>query len=126
MLDTALAHRRHYPAINWFQSYSLYSKEVAGHYRDKVSAEWDALLARCRQVLQQEETLREVAEIVGRGLQDVDRLLMRWPSRSGRNFSAERSATTPSAGVNACVIKGISRPDRAAESGREDADEAMK
>jgi V/A-type H+-transporting ATPase subunit A len=78
MLDTALAHRRHYPAINWFQSYSLYAKEVSGHYREKVSAEWEPMLARCRQVLQQEETLREVAEIVGaEGLQDIDRLLMR-------------------------------------------------
>jgi V/A-type H+-transporting ATPase subunit A len=78
MLDTELAHRRHYPAINWFQSYSLYAKEVSGHYREKVSVEWDGMLARCRQILQQEESLREVAEIVGaEGLQDVDRLLMR-------------------------------------------------
>ncbi len=78
MLDTSLAHRRHYPAINWFQSYSLYAGEVAGHYREKVAAGWDGLLARCRQILQQEETLREVAEIVGaEGLQDTDRLLMR-------------------------------------------------
>ena len=45
MLDTSLAHRRHYPAINWFQSYSLYAGEVAGHYRKKVSPEWDELLA---------------------------------------------------------------------------------
>ena len=78
MLDTSLAHRRHYPAINWFQSYSLYSKEVSGHYREKVSAEWDEMLVRCRQILQEEESLREVAEIVGaEGLQDADRLLMR-------------------------------------------------
>ena len=72
MLDTSLAHRRHYPAINWFQSYSLYGREVSGYYRDKVSAQWDELLARCRQTLQQEESLREVAEIVGaEGLQDT-------------------------------------------------------
>ncbi len=78
MLDTSLAHRRHYPAINWFQSYSLYADEVAGHYRDKVSPEWNDLVRRCKQVLQQEETLREIAEIVGvEGLQDADRLLMR-------------------------------------------------
>ncbi len=78
MLDTSLAHRRHFPAINWFQSYSLYAKEVSGHYRKKVSPEWDGMLMRSRQVLQQEESLREVAEIVGaEGLQDTDRLLMR-------------------------------------------------
>jgi V/A-type H+/Na+-transporting ATPase subunit A len=78
MLDTALAHRRHYPAINWFQSYSLYGAEVASHYRTTVSQEWEGLLRRCRELLQQEETLREVAEIVGaEGLQNQDRLLMR-------------------------------------------------
>jgi V/A-type H+-transporting ATPase subunit A len=87
MLDTSLAHRRHYPAINWFQSYSLYGREVSGHYREKVSAEWDDMLLRCRQILQQEEALREVAEIVGaEGLQDSDRLLMRTAERIRTEF----------------------------------------
>jgi len=77
MLDTSLAHRRHFPAINWFQSYSLYSGELAGQYKQKVSSEWDILQQRCRKILQEEESLREVAEIVGpEGLQDADRLLM--------------------------------------------------
>ncbi len=77
MLDTSLAHKRHFPAINWFQSYSLYARDVSEHYREKVSDQWNVLLQRCRQILQEEETLREVAEIVGaEGLQDTDRLLM--------------------------------------------------
>ncbi len=87
MLDTALAHRRHFPAINWFQSYSLYSKEVAEHYRSTISPEWDNLLRRSRQILQQEESLREVAEIVGaEGLQDADRLLMGTAERVRTEF----------------------------------------
>ena len=78
MLDTSLAHKRHFPAINWFQSYSLYAREVAEHYRGKVSLQWRELLQRCRQLLQEEEQLREVSEIVGaEGLQDTDRLIMR-------------------------------------------------
>lgn len=78
MLDTSLAHRRHFPAINWFQSYSLYGREVGEHYVRKVSPAWDELRLRCRQMLQQEQAIREVAEIVGaEGLQDADRLLMR-------------------------------------------------
>ena len=78
MLDTALAHRRHFPAINWFQSYSLYAGDVAEHYRTTISPEWDVLLRRSKEILQEEESLREVAEIVGaEGLQDTDRLLMR-------------------------------------------------
>lgn len=77
MLDTSLAHSRHFPAINWFQSYSLYAREIAGHFREKVSAEWDLLQQRCREVLFKEQSLREVAEIVGsEGLQDSDRLTM--------------------------------------------------
>jgi V/A-type H+/Na+-transporting ATPase subunit A len=87
MLDTSLAHRRHYPAINWFQSYSLYAAEVAAYYREKISAEWDTMLVRCRQILQQEESLREVAEIVGaEGLQDADRLLMQTAERIRSEF----------------------------------------
>jgi V/A-type H+/Na+-transporting ATPase subunit A len=77
MLDTSLAHRRHFPAINWFQSYSLYGKDLSEHYRQKISEDWEGLHVRCQQTLQQEEALREVAEIVGaEGLQDADRLLM--------------------------------------------------
>jgi V/A-type H+-transporting ATPase subunit A len=77
MLDTSLAHKRHFPAINWFQSYSLYARDVSVHYCEKVSDQWNVLLQRCRQILQEEEQLREVSEIVGaEGLQDTDRLLM--------------------------------------------------
>lgn len=78
MLDTSLAHRRHFPAINWFQSYSLYEKEVSEYFREKVSPEWEKMKERCKGILQREDELREVAEIVGsEGLQDADRLLMR-------------------------------------------------
>lgn len=87
MLDTSLAHKRHYPAINWFQSYSLYAREVSAHYREKVSGQWGEMVMRCRQILQQEEALREVAEIVGaEGLQDTDRLVMRTAERIRTEF----------------------------------------
>ncbi len=78
MLDTSLAHRRHFPAINWFQSYSLYAKDIISVFKEQVSSQWDELLKRCREMLQREAALREVAEIVGmEGLQDADRLLMK-------------------------------------------------
>jgi len=76
MLDTQLAHRRHFPAINWHHSYSLYSDTAMAHFREE-HAEWVELQTRCRDILQREESLREVAEVVGmEGLQDKDRLLM--------------------------------------------------
>lgn len=77
MLDTSLAHRRHFPAINWFQSYSLYDTEALAHYRERVSPEWETARMMCREILRKEEALREVSEIVGEeGLQDADRLTM--------------------------------------------------
>jgi V/A-type H+-transporting ATPase subunit A len=77
MLDTELAHRRHFPAINWFQSYTLYEREMLRYFRENVSPEWGDIRHRCREMLQKEEKLREVVEIVGvEGLQDPDRLLM--------------------------------------------------
>jgi V/A-type H+-transporting ATPase subunit A len=120
MLDTSLAHRRHYPAINWFQSYSLYGGEVAEYYRTKISPEWDELLRRSRQLLQQEESLREVAEIVGaEGLQDADRLLMRTAERIRTEFLqqnaySEDAFSSPEKTFS--IMKGIiGHYDRAAE-----------
>jgi V/A-type H+-transporting ATPase subunit A len=94
MLDTALAHRRHFPAIHWFQSFSLYEDDVAAHFDREVAPEWSALRRRVREMLQREESLREVAEIVGtEGLQDTDRLLMRTTEDIRRRFLAQNAYT---------------------------------
>jgi V/A-type H+-transporting ATPase subunit A len=94
MLDTALAHRRHFPAIHWFQSFSLYEADVAAHLDAKVAPDWSALRRETRALLQREESLREVAEIVGtEGLQDADRLLMRTAERIRREFLAQNAYT---------------------------------
>ncbi len=92
LLDTALAHRRHYPAIHWGQSYSLYEGVLAGHFRQEVSADWDHLKKRCRELLRKEEALREVAEIVGlEGLQDPDRLVMHIAERVRLEFLCQNA-----------------------------------
>jgi len=94
MLDTALAHRRHFPAIHWFQSFSLYEAEVVAHLGEQVAPDWGALRQRARELLQREESLREVAEIVGtEGLQDADRLLMRTTELIRRRFLAQNAYT---------------------------------
>jgi len=77
MLDTDLAYRRHFPAINWSQSFSLYDTEISEFCCKEISPEWPDMKKRCQALLNKEEKLREVAEIVGaEGLQDSDRLLM--------------------------------------------------
>ncbi len=77
MLDSNLAHSRHFPAVNWTQSYTLYDRITGPVFDRTVDPEWSALRDRCRAILQQEGELREIAEIVGReGMQDADRLVM--------------------------------------------------
>ena len=77
MLDTSLAHRRHFPAINWSQSYSLYEKSISASLKGLVAGEWEGVRQRMREVLRTEEELKEIAEVVGtEGLQDEDRLLL--------------------------------------------------
>jgi len=94
MLDTSLAHRRHFPAINWSQSYSLYAKDVADHFEMQYSSDWTGLQQWCRELLQKEESLREVAEILGfEGLQDADRLLMRVAEMIRSDFLCQNSFT---------------------------------
>lgn len=92
LLDTALAHRRHYPAIHWGLSYSLYENVLADHFRDQVSPDWERLKGHCRELLRKEEALREVAEIVGlEGLQDPDRLVMQIAERVRREFLCQNA-----------------------------------
>ena len=94
MLDTDLAHRRHFPAINWFQSFSLYEQDVAAHLEEQVATGWGELRRETRALLQREQGLREVAEIVGtEGLQDADRLLMQVTEDVRRRFLAQNAFT---------------------------------
>ena len=93
MLDTQLAHRRHFPAINWTHSYSLYSDTALAHFTEQHK-EWAQLQSHCRDILQREEALREVAEVVGmEGLQDADRLLMRTAEKIRLEFLCQNSFT---------------------------------
>ena len=93
MLDTQLAHRRHFPAINWTQSYSLYSDTALAHFTEQ-HPDWARLQGRCRDILQREEALREVAEVIGmEGLQDADRLLMRTAEQIRLEFLCQNSFT---------------------------------
>ncbi|MBU2537636.1 MAG: V-type ATP synthase subunit A [Proteobacteria bacterium] len=94
MLDTSLAHRRHFPAINWVQSYSLYAEEVSKHFTESVSEKWEELKKKGMALLQKEEKLREVSEIVGaEGLQDEDHLLLHTAGEIRNRFLCQNSFT---------------------------------
>jgi V/A-type H+-transporting ATPase subunit A len=77
MLDTALAHKRVFPALNWSQSYSLYERELSAEFKRMMPEGWEEMRLRTKELLKAEEALMEITEVVGtEGLQDVDRLTM--------------------------------------------------
>ncbi len=64
-LDTALAYRRHFPAINWLTSYSLYLETLEGWYRKNVVFDWPELRKEAMALLQREAELLEIVRLVG-------------------------------------------------------------
>lgn len=64
-LDSSLAYKRHFPAINWLNSYSLYTDTVSGWFEENVGSDWMALRARLMLLLQEEAELDEIVKMVG-------------------------------------------------------------
>ncbi|MHB8481952.1 MAG: V-type ATP synthase subunit A [Nitrospiria bacterium] len=64
-LDSDLAHSRHFPAIDWKRSYSLYTGLLDPWFQEHVAQDWPELRAWLMEVLQQEEDIAEVAQLVG-------------------------------------------------------------
>jgi V/A-type H+-transporting ATPase subunit A len=76
-LDSALAYRRHFPAINWLNSYSLYQDDLGKWFDENVSREWTDLRTDTMRVLQEESELEEIVRLVGvDALSPVDRLTL--------------------------------------------------
>jgi V/A-type H+-transporting ATPase subunit A len=94
MLDTTLANSRHFPAINWMQSYSLYQNILENYFRNNVSGDWEILRTRCREIMHKEESLKEIMEIIGiEGLQEKDRLVMQVAEKIRGSFLAQNAYT---------------------------------
>ena len=76
-LDTGLAHRRHFPAIDWKRSYTLYAALVDPWLQQRVAEDWPQLRAWLMRLLQQEEELLEVVQLVGvDALQEEQRVVL--------------------------------------------------
>jgi V/A-type H+-transporting ATPase subunit A len=76
-LDTRLAYSRHYPSINWMQSYSGYLEDVSKWWTQNVSAEWYDLRAQSYNILQREDTLKEIVRLLGpESLPDEEKLVL--------------------------------------------------
>lgn len=64
-LDTSLAHRRHFPAISWTKSYTLYLGQVQDWFEAEVADDWRAVRERAMFILQKETELQEIVQLVG-------------------------------------------------------------
>ena len=64
-LSSKLAYARHFPAIDWLQSYSLYLDRLESWYNENVSPEWSNLVQQTMNLLQKENELEEIVRLVG-------------------------------------------------------------
>ena len=76
-LDAQLAQRRHFPAINWLSSYSLYLDEVGAYIDQHEKIAWAEKVTKAMNILQKESELQEIVRLVGLdSLSEKDRLTM--------------------------------------------------
>lgn len=76
-LDSGLAQQRHFPSINWLQSYSLYSNEVGEYLDQHLESGWKLMVTQAMRILQDEAQLSEIVRLVGiDSLSEKDRLTL--------------------------------------------------
>ena len=76
-LDSNLAYKRHFPAINWLTSYSLYADSLGKWFNENVNQEWTKLRTQIIAMLSEEAQLEEMVKLIGMdALSPADRLMM--------------------------------------------------
>jgi len=64
-LDADLAYQRHFPAVNWMTSYSLYIETLLEYFREHMASDWDKLYREAARILEEEDELRETVRLIG-------------------------------------------------------------
>jgi len=76
-LEDKLAYERHFPAINWLTSYSLYVDNLETYYLQEFEKEWEEIKKECMRILQEEANLQEIVRLVGaETLAPKDRIIL--------------------------------------------------
>ncbi len=76
-LDAKLAYSRHYPSINWMNSYSGYLSDVAKWWSKNVSEDWLKIRGEAYAILQREDTLKEIVRLLGpEALPDEEKIIL--------------------------------------------------
>src|SRR2546426_710784 len=89
---TALRGRRHFPAINWLQSYSLYTQILEDWFRKNVNEEWPKLRSWTQRTLQEEAELEEIVRLVGADALPPDQQLTLEVARMIREIFLQQNA----------------------------------
>jgi V/A-type H+-transporting ATPase subunit A len=94
-LDSKLRERRHFPAINWLTSYSLYSPILEDWYRKNVAEDWNSLRLWAMATLQKESELQDIVQLVGSDALPEEQRLTLEVARMIREFFLQQSAYHP-------------------------------
>lgn len=94
-LDKSLASARHFPAINWLDSYSEYLEDVADWWREQVGKDWFAMRNRAMELLSEESRLSQIVKLVGPdALPYAERMILE-TARLIREGILQQNATDP-------------------------------
>ncbi len=94
-LDAQLAWQRHFPAINWLTSYSLYPRALDPWYRDNVASDFPDVRTKISTLLQVEAELQEIVQLVGSDALPMDQQLTLEVARMIREFFLQQNAFHP-------------------------------
>lgn len=94
-LDSKLRERRHFPAINWLTSYSLYSPMLEDWYRKNVAEDWNKIRLWAMETLQKESELQDIVQLVGSDALPEEQRLTLEVARMIREFFLQQSAYHP-------------------------------
>jgi V/A-type H+-transporting ATPase subunit A len=94
-LDAKLSQRRHFPAINWLNSYSLYKESLDGWFTENVAPDYVAMRERAMEMLQKESELQEIVQLVGSDALPDDQQLLLEITRMIREIFLQQNAFHP-------------------------------
>lgn len=76
-LSASLAYSRHFPAIDWLKSYSLYEEDLKDYFDENIKKDWTSMVGLTKKILQEEASLNEIVRLVGvDSLEFSDRLTL--------------------------------------------------
>lgn len=94
-LDSKLRERRHFPAINWLTSYSLYTSSLEDWYRKNIAEDWNKLRIWAMDTLQKEAELQDIVQLVGSDALPEEQRLVLETARMIREFFLQQNAYHP-------------------------------